>query len=253
MTIFAPRSVAALFYALRVKCAWYHYKNKEVKQFSTRLFLLAATFCVCLIASNLFACKIFSLGPIALPGAVVVFPVSYIINDCISEVYGYKKARFTIWTAFSLNILFVLAATLVTALPAAGFWHDGESFNYVFKAAPRATLASLLAFLAGSNINALVMSRLKVRDRGRLFSKRAILSSVAGELADSLIFIPVMFWAIGLRAMLPMMAAQVVFKVCYEIAVLPLTSRAVKRLKLIEETDEYDTDISYNPFKIFDL
>jgi len=224
-----------------------------MKQFSTRFFLLAVLFCVCLIASNLFACKIFSICGFTLSGAVVIFPISYIINDCISEVYGYRKARFVIWTAFALNFLFVLASALVVALPAADFWQNGEEFNYVFKAAPRATLASLLAFLAGSTLNALVMSRLKISDNGRKFSKRAILSSVAGELVDSMIFVPIVFWAIGLPAMLKLMAGQIVFKVFYEILILPVTNRVVKRLKKVEGIDEYDNNISYNPFRIFDL
>ena len=211
---------------------------------------LAVLFNVCLIASNLFAMKIFQLWDwCVLPGAVIIFPISYILNDCISEVYGYRKASLVIWTGFAMNLFFVLVAQLVIALPGAPFWDGQDSFAYVFGAAPRTLFASLLAFLVGSNVNAMTMSRMKVRDNGKRFGLRAILSSVAGELIDSMIFIPIVFWSQGLKTVLVMIACQVTAKVCYEMVVLPLTSALVKRLKEYEGEDAFDTGISYNPFK----
>lgn len=229
---------------------------KEIKTngqggLSVTFLWMAVLFNVCLIASNLFAVKVFQLASwCVLPGAVIVFPISYILNDCLCEVYGYRRASLVIWTGFVMNFLFVLASELVTVLPAAPFWEGQEAFKFVFGAGPRVVCASLLAFLVGSNINALVMSRMKVRDRGLRFGLRAILSSLAGELCDSLIFIPIVFYSTGLRAILTMIVCQVSAKVLYELIILPVTSTVVRRLKDREGIDTYDEGISYNPFKL---
>lgn len=214
---------------------------------------LAVLFCTCLIVSNFIASKVFVVLGVTLPAAVIVFPVSYIINDCLSEVYGYRRARLVIWMGFLMNFFAVLVAQLAVLLPGAPFWPDDAAFGTVFGAAPRATVASLMAFLVGSTLNAWLLSRMKVLQKGRHFWLRAIVSSVVGELADSLIFIPVMFWALGAEALLTMIVCQVSAKVLYEVLILPLTKGVVGRLKRREGIDTYDTDISYNPFKIRDL
>ena len=215
--------------------------------------LMAVLFIVCLIASNLFATKVFALGSVTLPGAVVIFPISYILNDCFAEVWGYRKARLVIWTAFAMNFFVAIMGQIVSCLPAASFWDGGEHFNYVFSMAPRVAFASLLAFLAGSTMNAFVMSRMKIATKGKGFSGRAIVSSVAGELLDSLIFMPIVFWGADIKSLATMLLAQVSFKVCYEIVILPVTAAVVKALKKSEGVDEYDVNISYNPFRITDL
>jgi uncharacterized integral membrane protein (TIGR00697 family) len=223
------------------------------QKFSTTFVLMAVLFSVCLITSNLFATKIFAIGKITLPGAVVIFPLSYILNDCFAEVWGYRKARFVIWTAFAMNILVVILGQIVVWLPAASFWDGGEHFDYMFNMAPRVALASLLAFLAGSTLNALVMSRMKIAQNGKGFSLRAIISSIAGECLDSLIFMPIAFWGTEASQLAVMMLCQVSFKVLYEIVILPVTNIVVRRLKASEGEDVYDVNISYNPFKIKDI
>lgn len=222
-------------------------------EFSAAFVFMAVLFVVCLIASNLYASKIFSVWGFTLPGAVIIFPVSYILNDCLSEVYGYRKARLVIWMGFLMNFFFVLVSQLVLILPGADFWDGADAFSTVFGSTPRAAAASLLAFLAGSTLNAFVMSKMKVRSQGKRFFSRAIVSSLVGEAADSAIFIPIMFWSLGAQAILKMMAAQVCAKVLYEIVILPVTRRVVSRVKELEKTDVYDTDISYNPFKLADF
>ena len=215
---------------------------------------MAVAFTVCLIISNLFATKVFTLGwGINLPGSVIIFPISYILNDCFTEVWGYRKARLVIWTAFAANFAAVLLGQIVVWLPAASFWDGGEHFDYMFNMAPRVTFASLLAFLAGSTLNALVMSKMKVADKGRRFGVRAIVSSVAGELLDSLIFIPLAFIGTPIRLLVTMMLAQVSTKVLYEIIILPLTAYITRKLKASEGTDVFDEGISYNPFKLSDI
>ena len=223
-------------------------------KYSTTFLLMAVAFTVCLISSNLFATKIFSLGwGVNLPGAVVIFPISYILNDCLTEVWGYRKARLVIWTAFAANLLVVLVGQAVVWLPSASFWEGGEHFDYMFNMAPRVAFASLLAFLAGSTMNSLVLSKMKVADNGRRFGLRAILSSVAGELLDSLIFMPIAFYGAPLKALGAMLLFQVSFKILYEIAILPVTSAVVRKVKESEGVDVFDRDISYNPFKLTDI
>ena len=222
-------------------------------KFSTTFLLMAVLFSVCLIASNLFATKVISLWGINLPGAVIIFPVSYILNDCICEVWGYRKSMLVIWTAFAMNLFVVLVGQLIVWLPAASFWDGAPHFDYMFNMAPRVVGASLLAFLAGSHLNSLVLSKMKIADSGRHFGVRAILSSVAGELLDSLIFMPIAFWGSPIKSLALMMLAQVSFKVCYEIIILPVTAMVVRKVKTSENTDVYDEGVSYNPFKIRDI
>lgn len=223
------------------------------EKFSPLFLILAILFVVCLISSNLFATKVISLWGVNLPGAVIIFPISYIINDCISEVWGFRRARLVIWLAFIMNALVVFVGQLVVWLPAASFWDGAQHFDYVFTMAPRVVLGSLLAFLIGSTVNALVMSKMKIVDKGRRFGVRAILSSLAGEFADSLIFMPIAFLGTPLKVLGGMMLAQVSFKVLYEIIILPLTASVVRWIKDFEGVDTYDEGISYNPFKIFDI
>lgn len=207
---------------------------------------MAVLFNVSIIASNLFASKVFTAGSsIVLPGAVIIFPVTYIINDCLSEVYGYRSARLVIRMGFVMSIFFALMSQLVNVLPGAPFWNGDSAFRTVFGAVPRTTVASLLAFIIGSNVNALVMSKMKVRNGGRYFGLRAILSSVFGELCDSLIFMTIVFWSNGLRSILLMILCQVSAKVLYEIVLLPLTSFIVRKVKQYDNTDVFDDDSSY--------
>ena len=214
---------------------------------------MAVLFVVCLIASNLFATKVICLWKINLPGAVLIFPISYILNDCICEVWGFRKSRLVIWIAFAMNIFVVLVGQLLVWMPAASFWDGATHFDYMFNMAPRVVVASLLAFLVGSTLNSLVMSKKKVADQGRRFGVRAILSSLVGEFADSLIFMPIAFWGSPVLSLLNMMVAQVSFKVLYEIIILPVTATVVKKVKAFEGVDTFDEGISYNPFKISDI
>lgn len=219
-------------------------------KYSKTFLWMAVIFNVCIIASNLFASKVFSAGAsVVLPGAVVIFPVTYIINDCLSEVYGYRSARLVIGMGFIMSIFFALVSQLVILLPGAPFWDGDNAFRTVFGAVPRATIASLLAFIVGSNVNALVMSRMKVKDKGSRFGLRAIVSSLLGEFCDSLIFMTIVFWSNGLRSIITMILCQVSAKVMYEIILLPLTSYVVKKVKERDNTDVYDDVSSYKLFQ----
>ena len=191
---------------------------------SVPFMLLGILFNVCLIAANLLETKVIQVGSLTVTAGLLVFPISYIINDCIAEVWGFKKARLIIWSGFAMNFFVVALGLIAVAIPAAPFWEGEEHFNFVFGMAPRIVAASLMAFLVGSFLNAYVMSKMKVASRGRHFSARAILSTLAGETADSLIFFPVAFGGIiAWRELLIMMCIQIILKSMYEVIILPVT------------------------------
>lgn len=216
--------------------------------------LLGILFNVCLIAANLLETKVIQIGSLTVTAGLLVFPISYIINDCIAEVWGFKKARLIIWSGFAMNFFVVALGLIAVAIPAAPFWEGEEHFDFVFGMAPRIVAASLMAFLVGSFLNAYVMSKMKVASRGRHFSARAILSTLVGETADSLIFFPVAFGGIiAWRELLIMMCIQIILKSMYEVIILPVTIRVVKAIKKIDGSDVYDTDISYNVLKVRDI
>ena len=218
---------------------------------SVPFMLLGILFNVCLIAANLLETKVIQVGSITVTAGLLVFPISYIINDCIAEVWGFKKARLIIWSGFAMNFFVVALGLIAVALPAAPFWEGEQHFDFVFGMAPRIVVASLLAFLVGSFLNAYVMSKMKVASGGRNFSARAIWSTVVGETADSLIFFPIAFGGlIAWPELLVMMGTQIVLKSLYEVIILPITIRVVKAVKRIDGSDVYDTDISYNVLKV---
>ena len=200
----------------------------QKKQNVSMLFMFfSILFCVCLILANLLETKQIALGPISLTGGLIVFPISYIINDCVCEVWGFRKARLLIWGGFAMNFFFV---------------------------APRITAASFIAFLVGSFVNAYVMSKMKIRDGGRHFSARAILSTVAGESCDSLFFFPLALSGVVPSDELPVLIlSQIFLKTAYEFVALPLTIRVVKYVKQYEGTDAYDDGINYSVWKIFSV
>lgn len=221
---------------------------------SVLFMLFSILFCVCLIAANVLETKQISICSVSLTGGLIVFPISYIINDCVCEVWGYKKTRLLIWTGFLMNFFFVSLGAICDIIPGAPYWHHQEGFHAIFGLAPRIAAASFIAFVCGSFANAYVMSRMKIASDGKNFSARAILSTVAGESIDSIIFFPLALGGVIPNDALPsLMIWQVVLKTVYEIVVLPVTIRIVKFLKEHEGEDTYDNGIDYNMFHIFNL
>lgn len=216
--------------------------------------MLGIVFNVCLIISNILEVKMIHIGGITATAGLIVFPISYIINDCIAEVWGYQKARLIIWSGFAMNFLAVAFIQLAILLPAASFWNDQEAFASVFSATPRVAIASLIAFLVGSFLNAFVMSKMKVASGGKRFSLRAITSTLVGESADSLIFFPVAFGGIvPFNDLLVLIATQAIMKSAYEVIILPVTIRVVKYIKKIDGSDVFDQNISYNILKVKEM
>ncbi len=216
--------------------AWH--AQQAARSFSLPLTVLTVLFCVLLIISNLIEIKTVDLGWLQITAGFVVFPLSYIINDCIVEVYGFAKASLVIWLGFAMSLMVSLFLQLAIMLPGSAEWTAQDAMATVYGNVPRIMAASFAAFLCGSMINAYVMARMKRTSGGRHFSLRAIVSTLWGESVDSLIFFPVAFggilpWSVIVR----LMVTQALLKTGYEIVILPVTIRAVRLLKRIEGGD----------------
>ena len=228
--------------------------EKERQRVSVLFMLFGTLFCVCLITANVLETKQISFGPINVTAGLIVFPVSYIINDGVCEVWGYRRTRMLIWMGFAMNFFFVLMGALADWIPGAPWWDGNEAFHSIFGLAPRIALASFIAFLAGSFMNAYVMSKMKLSSQGAHFSKRAVLSTVLGEGIDSIIFFPLALGGVIPWEQMPsLMISQVMLKTLYEILVLPVTIRVVEFTKRHDHEDVFDHDINYNIFNILKI
>ncbi len=220
-------------------------------QVSSRFLLIAVAFVTCLIVSNITAVKLINVGDFILPGAIIIFPITYIIGDVLTEVYGYAKARRVIWLGFLANIFAVATFAVVGVLPAAGFWGAQEAYDTILGATPRILGASLIAYLVGEFANAYVLARLKVATEGRFLWLRTIGSTVVGQSLDSAIFIVIAFSGIlPTSVLITTIVVQAVAKTAYEALATPLTYLVVGWLKRAEGIDTYDRDIRFNPFAL---
>ncbi|NLT04546.1 MAG: queuosine precursor transporter [Bacteroidales bacterium] len=224
------------------------------KQVSVAYMVSGMLFTVCLIVANIVEQKLIRIGPIEATAGLLIFPISYIVNDIIAEVWGYTKARLIIWCGFAMNFLAVLIFHLSIWAPGSENFANQDAFSLVLGNTLRLVGASFVAFLVGSFLNAYVMSRMKILQKGRHFSIRAVLSTLVGEGADSLVFFTLAFWGLmPTKALFLLILTQTAMKTGYEVLILPLTNVVIKRVKQVEGVDTYDTAISYNPFKVKDL
>jgi hypothetical protein len=194
---------------------------------------LTGVFTACLIISNIIAGKTFDFFSFVLPCGVIIFPVIYIVNDVLAEVYGYEKARRVILLGFFMNLVAVIAYTITIMLPAPVFFENSEAFSVVLGSTLRLLVASFMAYLVGSLINAKLMTYLKRWDEEKLFF-RCIVSTLFGEGLDALIFIFIGFYGtMPIESLLLMIVAQALFKTLYEIIVYPLTRFVIGRVKAL--------------------
>ena len=221
--------------------------------YSGRLLVLTLLFVVTLLVSNIIAVKLVEIGGLVLPAAIVIFPVSYILGDVLTEVYGYGRARRVIWLGFLCNLLAVLVIAAAGALPPAGFWDGQPAYERILGATPRILAASFLAYLVGEFLNAYVLARLKVATQGRWLWLRTIGSTLVGQLFDSAIFLLVAFWGeMPASVLLGAILTQWLVKSAYEAAATPLTYLVVGYLKRTEGVDHYDRQTRFNPLMIAD-
>lgn len=216
---------------------------------SHRLVIFIALFITCLITANVIAVKIISLGPFFLPAAIFIFPLSYIIGDVLTEVYGYRLARRVIWLGFLCNLVFVFFVWLGQMLPAALFWEGQEAYQRILGYTPRLLAASFFGYLVGEFANSFILARMKIMTRGRWLWSRTIGSTIIGQGLDTSIFITVAF--IGTPSFLPIMILyHWLAKTLIEALATPLTYVIVNSMKKREAIDTYDYDTRFNPFRI---
>lgn len=222
-------------------------ENQKETPISYRFVFITALYVTCLLLSNLVAGKMWGISEsITLPAAVILFPVTYILGDVFTEVYGFKRARIVIWIGFFCSFFAVLVYLLTIALPAPAFFENQEAYAIVLGTTPRVAIASFLGYLFGEFSNSVVLSRMKVATEGKHLWMRTIGSTIIGEAFDSIIFITVSFaGTMETKTLLFMILFQYLFKVLYEVACTPLTYFVINKLKQKENMDVYDRGIRY--------
>jgi uncharacterized integral membrane protein (TIGR00697 family) len=216
--------------------------------YSLSFVVVVALFVTSLLTANVMAVKLFGFWGLILPAGVVVFPISYICGDVLTEVYGYRAARRVIWLGFLCNFLAVAAIYVGGILPAAPVWQDQQAYETILGYTPRLLAASFLAYLVGEFANSYVLARMKVATNGRWLWSRTIGSTVVGQGLDSLVFVFLAFVGkIPLTAIISTIVAQWLVKSAYEALATPLTYVVVNRLKRTEGVDVYDRDTNFNP------
>jgi queuosine precursor transporter len=212
---------------------------------------VAAVFVTCLITANIIAVKLILLFGFLVPAGIIVFPLSYLFGDVLTEVYGYGAARQVIWLGFACNLLTVIAIYIAGIAPAAPFWQQNQAaYETILGFTPRLLLASFIAYLVGEFTNSFILAKLKIATRGRWLWTRTISSTLIGEGLDTLIFISIAFWGIipG-QLILTAILTQWIFKVAYEVVATPFTYLVVGFLKRREHMDTYDYRTNFNPLR----
>ncbi len=228
-------------------------EGRQTGGHSTWFLVVVALFIATLIASTIVAVKLIDVSGLILTAAIVIFPLSYIIGDVLTEVYGYRQARRAIWLGFLGNLVVVVAIVIAGALPAAGFWKDQQAFDLILGQTPRILAASFAAFLVGEFTNSFVLAKLKIATEGRHLWLRTIGSTLIGQGLDSAIFVAIAFAGIlPVDVLVGTMITQWLVKSGYEAAATPLTYLAVGFLKRKDGVDAYDRDTRFNPFLIAD-
>jgi len=220
--------------------------NKQ--RYSLWFVISVAIFITCLITANITAVKLVNVFGLILPAGIVIFPISYIFGDILTEVYGYRQARRVIWLGFLCNLLVVVAIWIGQVLPPASIWNAQAAYERILGYAPRLLLASFLAYLIGEFANSFVMAKMKIATRGRWLWTRTIGSTLVGEGLDSLVFMTIAFVGeIPMTVLALAIVTQWLVKSAYEAAATPLTYVTVRFLKQREGIDVYDYDTRFTP------
>ena len=212
---------------------------------------ITSLFITCLLITNIVAGRLVQLGDMTLTADLFLFPLTYIFGDVLTEVYGFQKARLTIWLGFAANLIMALVFLLVVSLPSPSFWEYESAYHTVLGFAPRIVAASLLAYFAGEFSNSVILSRLKLVTQGRWLWTRTIGSTLVGQSIDTTVFMVVAFWGLfPAEIFMGMVLVQYGWKVAYEILATPITYAVIRWLKKREGVDTYDYGVAYNPFRL---
>jgi uncharacterized integral membrane protein (TIGR00697 family) len=216
-----------------------------------RFLICVALFITCLLTANTIAPKLIEVRGVVVSVALVVFPLSYVIGDVLTEVWGYAAARQVIWLGFLCNAIMVLFVWIGGVLAPAGFWQGQPAYEEILGQTPRILMASFLAYLVGEFANAFVLARMKIATQGRWLWTRTIGSTVVGQALDTVVFVGLAFGGtLPAHIVLRLMVGQWAVKVAYEAAATPLTYAAVTYLKARERVDAFDRDTDFNPIRL---
>lgn len=210
--------------------------------------LITLVLTVCFIIDLFLEMKIIDVFGYNLTTGIIIYPLVYIADDCMTEVYGYTKARLVMWLTFFISFICVSILQITVLLPSPE-WFDATYYNKVFDMTPRILLASMFGLIASSSLNSYVLSKMKVYFRGKFLKLRIWLSSLFGRIIDALIFFPLAYFGIAsVYEMFEMAIIPLVFALCFEAIILPLTTKIIQYVKIHDNTDVYDININYNPF-----
>jgi uncharacterized integral membrane protein (TIGR00697 family) len=216
--------------------------------YSVWFVFVVAIFITCLITANIAAVKLIEVFRFVLPAGTIIFPISYIFGDVLTEVYGYRQARRVIWLGFFCNFIVVVAIWIGQVLPPASFWDGQKAYERILGYTPRLLVASFLAYLVGEFANSFVLAKMKIATKGRWLWTRTIGSTLVGEGFDSLVFMTLAFaGTMPAGALLSAILTQWLVKSAYEAVVTPLTYIVVNFLKRKEGLDVFDYDTRFNP------
>jgi uncharacterized integral membrane protein (TIGR00697 family) len=229
-------------------------QQQALGRYSPAFTVITALFVTVLITANIIAVKLIEVGGLVLNSAIVIFPISYIVSDVLTEVYGYARARRVIWLGFACNLIAGLAIVAAGALPPAPFWAENQkAYDAILGVAPRVLIASFVAYLVGEFVNAVVLARMKVATEGRFLWARTIGSTIVGQGVDSFVFVSLAFTGVMPPDVLHTSIVNQWFaKTAYETIATPLTYVVVTWLKRHEGLDVYDRKTNFNPLVLVD-
>ena len=202
-----------------------------------------------LLISNVASTKIVDLKWFVFDGGTLLFPLSYIFGDILTEVYGYKNSRSVIWMGFFMALLMSVIFIIIGKLPSASGWNNQAAYDAILGLTPRIVCASLIAYFFGEFSNSFILAKMKILTKGKWLWTRTIGSTVVGELVDSALFIMIAFFGILPGSLLlTLIISNYLFKTAVEILFTPITYKVIKFLKTKESEDYYDVDTNFNPF-----
>ena len=219
------------------------------ENYSKIFMILCALNITCLLMSNIITIKTINIVGLVFTAGDILFPITYILNDVFTEVYGYNKSRFVIWISFFCNLLMIIVFQITIALPSSEAFEFQSDLENILGNTPRVLLASFISFLAGNFANAIALSKIKVKTNGKYLALRTIVSTLIGEGLDTIIFVPIVFLGtLDIKTMLFLMFDMYILKVLIEVVFTPITYKVVGFVKKKENIDTFDNEVKYKIF-----
>lgn len=220
------------------------------KQTYSKIFIILCGINItCLLVSNIITVKTINIFGLIFTAADILFPVTYILNDVFTEVYGFNKAKLVIWLSFLCNLIMVTVFGIAIWLPADESFTLQNDFVNILGSTPRILIASFISFLVGNFTNAMVLSKIKIKTKGKYLALRTIVSTLIGEGLDTILFVPIVFIGVlNVQEIFSLILNIYVLKVLVEVVLTPITYKVVKLIKKNEEIDTFDNEVKYKIF-----